>query len=36
VMTLPRALPDDVDFDRYIDLAREGLKDMGIGHGRLL
>lgn len=30
VMTLPKALPADVDFERYVGLAREGLKDMGV------
>jgi len=31
VMTLPKVLPKDVDFERYVGLAREGLKDMGVG-----
>jgi hypothetical protein len=30
VMTLPATLPGDVDFSRYITLAREGLKNMGV------
>ena len=30
LMTLPGSLPGDVDFARYIDLAREVLKDMGV------
>jgi len=29
MMTLPTEFPADVDFGRYITLAREGLKDMG-------
>lgn len=29
-MTLPATLPGDVDYGRYIDLVREGLKDMGV------
>ena len=29
-MTLPERFPDDVDIDRYVNLAKEGLKDMGV------
>jgi len=30
LMELPSALPRDVDFDRYIEMAREALKDLGV------
>ena len=32
LMVLPDAFPGDVDIDRYVDLAREALKDMGVEH----
>lgn len=31
-MTLPDTFPADVHFDRYIAMAREALKDMGVHH----
>jgi hypothetical protein len=30
LMTLPSSLPGDINYARYIELAREGLKDMGV------
>jgi hypothetical protein len=29
-MTLPDELPSDVDYARYIEMAHEALKDMGV------
>ena len=30
IMDLPEKLPDDVDFERYVSMAREALKDLGV------
>jgi hypothetical protein len=30
LMTLPAELPDDIDFDRYIEMARGALREMGV------
>jgi hypothetical protein len=30
MMELPETMPDDVDYDRYVEMAREVLKDMGV------
>jgi len=30
LMTLPDAFPDDIDIDRYVEMAEEGLKDLGV------
>jgi hypothetical protein len=30
LMDLPEKLPDDVDFERYVSMAREALKDLGV------
>ena len=32
MMELPETLPGDIDFDRYIAMAREALKDMGVAN----
>jgi hypothetical protein len=32
MMELPDMLPGDIDFDRYIAMAREALKDMGVAN----
>ena len=30
MMELPETMPDDIDYDRYVEMAREVLKDLGV------